>query len=164
MTNMAALSATPAPAIPPTPMPRRIFFFAVGYTVGLVGIFVAYVSSEAFRSNAPSSFGQIPVGVVWFGAIGAVLASLYGIFVHNQDWDPSYDYWHYCRPLCGAITGSIGSLLYLVLLNIGNTSAVKVDRPTFYVAAFVFGFADKAFLQMVHNVTSVIIKPGKTSN
>jgi hypothetical protein len=86
MTNMAALSATPAPAIPPTPMPRRIFFFAVGYTVGLVGIFVAYVSSEAFRANAPSSFGQIPVGVVWFGAIGAVLASLYGISSTIRTW------------------------------------------------------------------------------
>jgi len=164
MSNVGPPGSSPTPAIHSVLMPRRILYFAVGYTLGLVGIFIAYASSEAFRANAPSSFGQIPVGVVWFGAIGAVLASLYGIFVHNQDWDPSYDYWHYCRPLCGAITGSIGSLLYLVLLNIGNTSAVKVDRPTFYVAAFVFGFADKAFLQMVHNVTSVIIKPGKTSN
>jgi hypothetical protein len=51
-----------------------------------------------------------------------------------------------------------------VLLHLGSTSSVKVDRLTFYVVAFVLGFADKSFMQMLQNVTAVIIKPGnKTS-
>ena len=77
-----------------------------------------------------------------------------------KTWDRSYNYWHYCRPLFGAVTGSIGALIYLVLLNLGSKSAIKVDSSTFYVVAFVLGFADKSFMQMLQNVTSVIIKPG----
>jgi hypothetical protein len=141
-------------------MPFHIFIFAVAYLIALVAIFVVYVTWSAFRSHAPTGLGQLPVGVVWFGATGAVMASLYGIFVHNQDWDPSFNYWHYCRPLFGAVSGSIGALIYLVLLHLGNSSTVTVDRLTFYVAAFIFGYADKSFIEMIENVTSVIIKPG----
>ncbi len=92
------------------------------------------------------------------------MASLFGVFVHNQDWDHSYDYWYYSRPLFGAVTGSVGALLYLVLLDLGTTNAVKVDHLTFYAAAFVFGFADKAFMQILKSVTDVIIKPGGKSS
>lgn len=141
-------------------MPLHIFVLAVAYLISLIILFVVYVSWHAFRSHVPASFGQIPVGIVWFAATGAVIASLYGIFVHNKSWDPSYNYWHYCRPIFGAVTGSIGALIYLVLLNLGSKSTIKVDSPTFYVVAFVFGFADKSFMQMLQNVTSVIIKPG----
>jgi len=141
-------------------MPVHIFVLAVAYLISLIILFVVYVSWHAFRSHVPASFGQIPVGIVWFAATGAVIASLYGIFVHNKSWDPSYNYWHYCRPIFGAVTGSIGALIYLVLLNLGSKNAIKVDSPTFYVVAFVFGFADKSFMQMLQNVTSVIIKPG----
>ena len=145
-------------------MPLHIFVLAVAYLVSLITLFVIYVSWHAFRSHVPASFGQLPVGIVWFAATGAVIASLYGIFVYNKSWDPSYNYWHYCRPIFGAVTGSIGALIYLVLLNLGSKSAVKIDSPTFYVVAFVFGFADKSFMQMLQNVTSVIIKPGNKAS
>jgi hypothetical protein len=163
-----AVAATPGTPYPPpssppvtsAEMPLHIFVLAVAYLISLITLFVIYVTWHAFRSHVPASFGQIPVGIVWFAATGAVTASLYGIFVHNKTWDPSYNYWHYCRPIFGAVTGSIGALIYLVLLNLGSKSAIKVDSPTFYVVAFVFGFADKSFMQMLQNVTSVIIKPG----
>jgi hypothetical protein len=146
---------------PVVPMPRTLFPLAVFYLSALITLFIVYVSWSAFRSNAPSSFGQIPVGVVWFGAIGAEVISLYGIFVHNHEWKASYNYWHYIRPLFGAVTGSIGALLYLVALQLGSKGKVTVDPLTFYAVAFIFGFADKSFLQMVKNVTDVIVKPGK---
>lgn len=141
-------------------MPVHIFVLAVIYLAALMAVFVMYFTWPAFRSDIPAAFGQLPVGVVWFGAIGAEIASLYGIFVHNREWDPSYNYWHYCRPLFGAVTGSIGAIIYLILLNLGNKSAVKVDTLTFYVVAFVLGFADRSFIQLLQNVTKVIIKPG----
>jgi hypothetical protein len=141
-------------------MPPYIFFLALAYLAILIAIFATYASWPAFRDNAPNSFGQIPVGVVWFGAVGAVVGSLFGIFNHNKQWKMSYNYWHYCRPLFGAVTGSIGALLYLVLLILGTTDQVKIQDVTFYAVAFVFGFADKSFIQLVQNVTAVIIKPG----
>ena len=156
-----------SPSAPPKTlavMPVHIFVLAATYLVVLIAVFVIYVTWPSFRSHIPASFGQLPIGIVWFGATGAVIASLYGIFVHNESWDSSYNYWHYCRPIFGAVTGSVGALIYLILLNLGSKSAITVDSLTFYVVAFVLGFADKSFIQMLQNVTNVIIKPGnKTS-
>jgi hypothetical protein len=165
--NAGAAGTVPPPANADAPyeeplveMPPYIFFLALTYLALLMALFIVYVSWSSFRTAAPSSFGQIPIGVVWFGAVGAVIGSLFGIFNHNKQWKMSYNYWHYCRPLFGAVTGSIGALLYLVLLILGTTNQVKVQSVTFYAAAFVFGFADKSFIQLVQNVTAVIIKPG----
>jgi hypothetical protein len=159
--NPQAPNPTAASGDPVVPMPRILFPLAVVYLSALIAIFIVYVSWSAFRSHAPAAFGQIPVGVVWFGAVGAEVISLYGIFMHNQEWKASYNYWHYIRPLFGAVTGSIGALLYLVALQLGTKGKVSVDPLTFYAVAFIFGFADKSFLQMVKNVTDVIVKPGK---
>jgi hypothetical protein len=147
-----------------TEMPLHIFLLAVTYLALLIALFVIYVTWSSFRSYVPASFGQIPVGVVWFGATGAEIASLYGIFMNNKTWKTSYNYWHYCRPMFGAVTGSIGALMYLILLNLGIKSAVTVDSLTFYVVAFVLGFADKSFMQMLQSVTNVIIKPGSRTS
>jgi hypothetical protein len=144
-------------------MPPIIFWLALGYLVILLAVFTAYISTPGFRAHIPTSLGPIPTGVVWFGATGAEMASLYGIFVHNRDWNASYNYWHYCRPFFGAVTGSVGALVYLVLLHLGSTSSVKVDPLTFDVVAFVLGFADKSFMQLLQNVTAVIVKPGNQS-
>ncbi|HUY08346.1 MAG TPA: hypothetical protein VMW80_02710 [Candidatus Dormibacteraeota bacterium] len=141
-------------------MPPHIFYIATAYLVLLLSLFVAYFTVPWLHAHVPLKLGPIPAGVVWFGATGAVIASLYGIFAHNQDWKIDFNYWHYCRPLFGATTGSIGAAIYLVLLTIGNKTAPNPDFLTFFVVAFVLGFADGAFVQLLHKVTSVIIKPG----
>lgn len=153
-----------SPPEEPVIMKPHIFVLAVTYLAALLALFVIYVTWSSFRSHVPASFGQIPVGVVWFGATGAEIASLYGIFVHNKTWYTSYNYWHYCRPMFGAVTGSIGALMYLVLLKLGSKSAITVDSLTFYAVAFVLGFADKSFMQLLQNVTNVIIKPGSSTS
>jgi len=141
-------------------MPPSVLRAAVAYLLGLLTVFAAYECSSSMRSALPASIGELPLGVAWFAATGAVVASLYGIFVHNQQWRASYNYWHYCRPLFGAVTGSMGALFYLVLLRVGSKTPVTVDPATFYAVAFVFGFADKSFLSMLTNVVRVVIKPG----
>jgi hypothetical protein len=35
-------------------------------------------------------FGPVPFLVPWFGAVGAVLLSLKGVFDHRYDWDIEY--------------------------------------------------------------------------
>ena len=142
-------------------VPKSIVAAAYVYLVLLVALFVTYVTSKQFRADLPSTLGPLPVGVVWFGAVGAVVSSFRGIFAYNRSWDRSYDIWHYSRPLLGAVSGSIGALMYLVLLKLGSTTAVTVRPTTFYVAAFVLGFADKAFGNLLDSVTSLLISPGK---
>lgn len=116
------------------------------------------------RHATPTNLGPLPVGVVWFGATGAVVASMRGIFYHNDKWDSSYNYWHISRPFLGAVTGSVGALLYLVSLHLGSSSPITVNRATFYAVAFVLGFADIAFVELLRNVTDVIIKPGQKTS
>jgi hypothetical protein len=132
----AGIAVIPAPPTPSTStppdhfgkMPQHILFLAVAYLAVLIGLFVAYFTSHWLRLHVPANLGPLPVGVVWFGASGAVVASLYGIFVHNRGWDPSYSYWHYCRPLFGAVIGSVGALMYLVLLHLGSAGG-RHGRP-----------------------------------
>jgi hypothetical protein len=167
---------TPVPSVvPPLPanapcqappvanglVPKSIVAAAFVYLVLLVALFITYVTSKEFRSDLPSALGPLPIGVVWFGAVGAVISSFRGIFAYNQSWDSSYNIWHYSRPLLGAVTGSIGALMYWVLLTLGSTTTVIVRPTTFYAAAFVLGFADKAFGNLLSSVTSLIIDPGK---
>jgi hypothetical protein len=104
------------------------------------------------------------MGVVWFGAMGAVVTSMRGIFMNNTDWDDSYNYWYYSRPLYGAVTGSIGALVYYVNLRLGNTKTITVDRTTFYVVAFLLGFSGNAFIELLKSVTDALIKPGQKSS
>lgn len=141
-------------------MPKAIVIFATTYLVLLVALFITYIMWSNFRLDVPKMLGPLPTGVVWFGATGAVISSFRGIYTYNRKWDLSYNIWHYTRPLIGAVTGSIGALFYWVLLSLGSKGTVTVDTTTFFVVAFVLGFADKAFMEMLHGVTDVIIKPG----
>jgi hypothetical protein len=151
-------------ATPGTPlgnMPPFIFFLETFYLVVLVVVFVIDMTSSSFRHDIPATIGPLPVGIVWFGALGAVIASFRGIFAYNyQKWNSGYNYWHYSRPLIGAVTGSMGALIYWVLVSLGTQKTPVIEPTTFYVAAFAFGFADWAFMAMLQNVTNAIIGPG----
>ncbi|MDA8081811.1 MAG: hypothetical protein M0Z96_09420 [Actinomycetota bacterium] len=151
-----AVSSQPAKV-----MPKRIFYFELGYILLLMAFFAVYATWPWARHAVPPDFGPLPLGVIWFGSVGGVVAGFRGIYFYNNQWDSSYDYWHYTRPIFGAVTGAIGSLIYWVSLHLGGTNAVKVDRDTFYVVAFVLGFSDKAFIELLKNVTNEIIKPGQ---
>jgi hypothetical protein len=87
------------------------FFLSVGYLVGLLLFGLLYFLITPIRSFLPSSFGPVPVGVPWFGALGAVLLSLKGIFEHEHDWSDTYWPWHLSRPLVGASVGIVAVLM-----------------------------------------------------
>jgi hypothetical protein len=143
-------------------VPKSIVAAAFIYLILLLALFSLFVTWKEFRLDLPSQLGPLPIGVVWFGAVGAVVSSFRGIFAHNQSWDPSYNLWHYSRPILGATTGSIGALMYWVVLTLGSTTTVTVRPTTFFVASFVLGFADKAFGNLLNSVTNLIINPGNS--
>lgn len=82
--------------------PALLVVIAVAYLLLLLTIGATYFAWSPLQTALPSTFGPIPIAVPWWGAVGAVVGSLYGIFFHNKSWDPSYDVWHYSRPLVGA--------------------------------------------------------------
>ena len=94
----------------PVRFPKWIFTLAMAYLIVLIAWFVLYETSPALRHGLPTTFGNLPAGIVWFGAMGAVIASLRDIFIYNGHWKESSNYRYVARPLFGAVTGSIGAL------------------------------------------------------
>jgi hypothetical protein len=88
-----------------------IFWLSVVYLVLLLGGMIAYLQWDAFPTHLPSQIGPVPLAVPWFGALGAVTLSLYGVLWHRVDWDPTYVLWHVVRPLMGVVLGTIAFLL-----------------------------------------------------
>jgi hypothetical protein len=141
-------------------MPPWVFFVALGWLVGLIVLFFLFVTVPAFRHGLPHDYGHIPVEVPWFGAVGGCLVSCGGIFRYNRQWDPGYNYWHPVRPLIGAFTGGIACVLLLALLHAAAGGHFGEDPSVYDAAAFVFGFAESSFRQLIKALTDIFVKPG----
>ena len=153
--------ATTAPA--PIRMPVRIFVLEFAYLLLLMAVFVIYRTDHAFRAAVPT-LGPVPGDVVWFGAVGGVLAGLGGIYFHNANWNHAYDYWHYSRPFVGAVVGGIGALLYYASIRIGTTRTIAPEAITFYAVAFLLAFADEAFRGLITKLTKTLFGAGDTAS
>jgi H+/Cl- antiporter ClcA len=133
----------------------------VALLVVLVAVLVVYKADHALRAALPP-LGPLPIQIAWFGAVGGVVAGLGGVFFYNAAFDRSYDYWHYSRPFVAGVVGGIGCLLFYVAILVGSKNGVKPDVTTFDALAFIFGFADESFRQLVAKLTRVLIGPGDT--
>src|SRR5712691_8912647 len=60
--------------------PVWIFSLELIYLAVLLGTAGLYLKWKAFHDFFPDPLGPIPIGVPWFGALGAVTISLYAIF------------------------------------------------------------------------------------
>jgi len=148
-------------------MPPWVFWVQLIWLLALLALFLIFTNDAAFRHALPHSYGRIPVEVPWFGALGGSLVSFTGIFNHNRKgldpksvpWDPKYNIWHAVRPLIGASTAGVGCVLLLLTLRAATTGTVTTDSVTFDEAAFVFGYAESAFRQLVGAVTNALFKP-----
>jgi hypothetical protein len=97
--------------------------------------------------------------------MGGLTASLGGIFYYNRgSWRASFNYWHAVRPAMGAITGGVACVLLVVILRGASGNAkITTDATTFDASAFVFGYAESAFRQLITSVTNVFLKPGTST-
>jgi hypothetical protein len=70
-----------------------IFWLEIVYLLGLGLLAAAYLEGW-FEPR--EHIGSLPTPVIWFGALGAVMLSLTGIFDHPYDWDDKFALWHVC--------------------------------------------------------------------
>jgi hypothetical protein len=164
------VSSTPAPAR--SAAPRRVVTIAVVSFFALLALAGVAEVDAGFRHWLHGHhLGRLPVGVVWFGAVGGSLASLTGIFWHHRvDWKDSYDLWHELRPWTGLVMGTVGAFLLLVsteLATTGTTAAGSGSTPpaafnpdVYYAAAFLAGFAEAPFRALVKRLTDAVFGPG----
>jgi hypothetical protein len=168
--------AAPAPAQgPPPPPPSRpekawggsqgaVFTLQILYLIGLAALAVIYFTNRSLI-NVPETLGPISVAVPWFGALGAVLISLVGITQHRRDWDPSYRFWHWSRPLLGASFGSISVLMFeagiLAVGSLPTSGAQDVPKNLlYYLIAFVVGYREETFRDLIKRLTDILFTPG----
>jgi hypothetical protein len=144
---------------------RAVFWIQIAYLAGL-GLFVILYRVHTIEPRR-DFFGPIPFLVPWFGAIGAVLLSLSGVFDHRNDgdWDPRYCYWHWSRPVIGGVV-SVVSVLILQsgILAVGGQLPSQADTRgpkylLYYLVAFVAGYREDVFRQLVKRFADVILTP-----
>jgi len=132
-----------------------LYLFALGVLA------VLYFTGEI---DPRDRIGTIPTPVPWFGALGAVLVSLTGVFEHYADWLPSYRFWHWARPFIGAAVAVVAVLIFQAgVLAVGEDlepEAGTTKDILYYVIAFFVGYKEAAFREMMARVGEVLLRPG----
>jgi len=152
-----------------------VAFVEVLYLLVLFILALLYLTplGAAAHVTLPSSFGALPVGVPWFGALGAVIISLSGTFDHRTDWDPTWSLWHFTRPLIGVSLAIIAWLTFQAgILAVGSVPSTPAPNPLnpgkdvttptnllYYLIAFVVGYREQVFRELIKRVSDVILMP-----
>lgn len=115
--------------------------------------------------------GLVPMVIPWAGALGGATISMVGLAKHwaRGDWDSRWFPWHILRPLLGAISGTIAFVILIVVLRTAggldpDSTSLPDDllsRGLFLVLAFVVGFRDRMFLNLVSRVVDVLLATEK---
>jgi hypothetical protein len=155
---------------------RPPFFFWLGITYTLLLIVVAIVYNISYSGTQPYLIGgTLPIAVPWFGALGAVTISLEGVFTWSESrWNPDYNYWHCGRPVFGGVLGAISFFLFVLIVMSAGTTPTFLDPAAhgtiaakdfiiYYVVAFLAGYREETFRELIRRVTDLILKPGTQS-
>jgi IPT/TIG domain len=140
----------------------QTFKLALAYLLALLILGVLYALTVL--AFVPDTFVSVPVAVPWFGAVGAVLISLTGVFEHEHDWDDNYWPWHVARPFIGASLGVVSVLIFKAgILAVGSTPSPSPSIPTnllYYVIAFLVGYREETFRELIKRLADVLLTPG----
>jgi hypothetical protein len=150
--------------------PSFFFWLEIFYLTLLVAIAVAYNRNDFGLKNAFEGGligGILPLGVPWFGAVGAVVISLQGVFDHSTNWDRRYNHWHLARPLFGTVLGTVAFFIFVLLLKSTGSElefltpeAAPDDFIVYYVVAFLVGYREETFRELVRRAVDLVFKPG----
>ena len=144
---------------------KTTFVIALVYCVVLLILGLVFFAKRNLLSFLPESFGPVPVGVPWFGALGAVLISLTGVFDHEHDWDPGYWPWHVARPLIGIGLGVVSVIILQAGILAVGSSPPSQPRTIpanllYYLIAFLVGYREETFRELIKRLVDVILTPG----
>lgn len=123
-----------------------------------------YEHEPAVHRFMPDPAGPVPGSVPWWGTVGGVTISLTGIFQNAKLWDRSYQSWHVARPFLGGIVGSVGFLIFLVVIRatgtIPNVSST-ISKAAFDLVALLVGYREDVFRELLKRSTDVLLAPGR---
>ncbi|MDQ4143797.1 MAG: hypothetical protein M3198_08680 [Actinomycetota bacterium] len=153
--------------------PSFFFWLSLTYLGLLLAAAVMYNDPDfGLQEDIPVLVADVmPIGVPWFGALGAVMISVEGIFKHNKRWDSSYNYWHIARPLFGAVVAIVAYFLFVLIMNAadsppafleGEADTGPLDYIIYFVVAFLVGYREETFRELVKRATDLILKPAES--
>lgn len=149
--------------------PTAFFRLNLLYLATLIAMLIGRQAHWVYIDHIDDPIGGIvPIGVPWFGALGAVVISIYGVFDHNHEWDTKWNYWHAARPFVGAIFGTVAFLIFVGLINAtGSDPVIKASTTTastssvaYLVLAFVVGFREETFRMLIKRAVDILLGPG----
>lgn len=112
----------------------------------------------------------VPLWVPFGGWLGGITISIVGVATHTHDWNrQQYGYWHLARPLLGLLTGTVAVLIVLFIIKGVSGSPIPSGEETYepsgvavlFVLAFVVGYREETFRELVKRVLDVILNPGE---
>jgi hypothetical protein len=145
--------------------PPWLLWLQLAYIIGLIGLSIAYANVPELRRLVHDRAGPIPLSVPWWGALGAITISMTGIFRNRDRWDSSFNPWHVSRPVIGAIAGSIGYLIFITVIRSSGANPPGSAHSTivFDLVAFLVGYREAVFRELLQRATDVLLKPGASS-
>lgn len=134
---------------------------------GILVLMLAIYANDPTKLPVPKTVFGVPIGVPWFGAFGAVMVSLSALRDNRNNWDPKWWYWHASRPLVGAITGTFAVLVIvagIVAVQVSTSSGPlpQASKYVYYAIAFVIGYREASFRELLKEVADLLLKPGQT--
>jgi hypothetical protein len=146
-----------------------VFFISLAYLLILLALALLYFVARGLLAFLPDTFGSVPVGVPWFGALGAAIISLTGVIEHGGDWENRTWPWYVARPFIGTSVGVVSVLIVQAgILAVGSTptpSNGTAVPPTllYYLVAFLVGYRESTFRDLIRRLTDVLLSPGGES-
>ncbi|MFC0682798.1 hypothetical protein ACFFGH_33620 [Lysobacter korlensis] len=146
--------------------------------VALIILFLAYLARGIDRAVLPLAIaGVLPIVVPWGGALGGVTKAIVGLSSYWRNFGPAgpstqskrFNAWYLVRLPIGAIYGSVAALIVVLFLEtVDPASDANIDTSargsaTLFVVAFVVGYKQDVFAQLISRVTDVLLGPGNTS-
>jgi hypothetical protein len=150
----------------------RVFAWETFWLVGLWTL--AGLHFKGKLDIVPRTLGPLPTWVLWFGALGAVIISLSACLEYTGiAWDPRWELWHYSRPLIGATVAAVSVLIFEAgIVSIGSdptpttgtgTSANIPKDLASYLVAFLVGYREATFRELVKRLGDIVLKPGDST-
>lgn len=136
-----------------------VFVVELLYLLALWAIAILYFAHVIHPRH---TIGNMPIATPWFGALGAVVISLIGVFEHNLDWNPRYAQWHWARPFVGGSLAVVGVLMLQAgIVSVGSDPhSPGKSLALYYIVGFVIGYREETFRQLIKRLVDVLLNPG----
>lgn len=147
-------------------VPRWLLPLQLGYLALLMLLALLHFHWSWAHRLVGNALGPVPLAVPWWGALGGITISLTGVFKHASSWDRNLEGWHIARPVMGAIMGSVGYLIFIVVIRSTGasvTTAAHTGDAAFDLVAFLVGYREAVFRELLRKAVDVLLAPGRSS-